>query len=65
MENYFILMEIFMKVIGKMICSIQMENMYAKMDIFMRDNGIREKNKVKEFNLGQMDKVTLAILKMD
>ncbi len=42
-----------MKANGRMILFMVTENTSAKMDIFMRDNGIKEKKKVREPKFGQ------------
>lgn len=57
-------MEIFMKVNGKKILFMGMENIFVKMDIYMRVNGIKEKNQAKEVKSGKMEKIMLGNLKM-
>lgn len=51
-------MEIFMREVGKMICFKVMENIIVRMDICMRDNGMRVKNKERELKSGKINKFT-------
>jgi len=53
-----------MKVNGKKILFMGMENIFVKMDIYMRVNGIKEKNQAKEVKSGKMEKIMLGNLKM-
>jgi hypothetical protein len=57
-------METFTKVNGRMILFMVMENIFVKMDIYMRANGIKGKNKAKEIKFGKMVKHMLDNLKM-
>ncbi len=52
-----------MKGSGKMVVSTDMENIPAKMDIYMRDNGLRAKNKAKAIKYGRMVRITKDSLK--
>ncbi len=40
-----------------------MENIHVRMDICMKDNGLQEKSKAREFKAGQMKRFILEISK--
>jgi hypothetical protein len=63
-ENLSTGMEIYIKASGKMIYFMEKESTQFKMDIIMRDNGIKERNKGKATKFGRTDRLILGSLKM-